>query len=152
MRNVGAHSKDNSDWEKTLLPSTKPALKTEMIEEDAVGTTTPQLTSPVLGLENRRQLARGNVSGHLGGALRLPVLTGHVERCVPILVLQLQAGPFLHQILHHRCQVQVRGQVQRGLSITKETGSVTHSELRSTYHLFHYNQPMTAFFFKWLID
>lgn len=78
------------------------------------------LTSPVLGLEDRRQLARRNLSGHLSGALCLPMLASHVERCVPILVLQLQAGPFLHQALHHLCQVQVGGQVQRALRIAKE--------------------------------
>ncbi len=78
------------------------------------------LTSPVLGLEDRRQLARGNLSGHLGGALYLPTLAGHMERRVPVLVLQLQADPFLHQALHHICQVQVGGQVQRALRITKQ--------------------------------
>lgn len=78
------------------------------------------LTSPVLGFEDRCQLARGNLSGHLGGALCLPVLAGHMERCVPVLVLQLQAGPLLHQAFHHICQVQVGGQVQRALRITKE--------------------------------
>ncbi|TNN76108.1 hypothetical protein EYF80_013639 [Liparis tanakae] len=60
----------------------------------------------VLGLEDRRQLAGGNLSGHLGGAVRLPTLAGHMERCVPLMVLQLQTGPFLHQALHHVGQVQ----------------------------------------------
>lgn len=59
------------------------------------------LTSPVLDLEDRRQLARGDLPGHLGGTLRLPVLAGHVEHCVPVLILQLQASPFVHQVLHH---------------------------------------------------
>lgn len=78
------------------------------------------LTSPILGLEDWCQLARGKLSGHLCRALCQPMLAGHMERCVPILVLQLQANAFLHQALHHVCQVQVGGQVQRALRITKE--------------------------------
>lgn len=78
------------------------------------------LTSPVLGLEDWCQLAWGNVPDHLGGAVRLPMLARHMERCVPILVLQCQARPFLHQVLHHTGQVQVGGQVQRALRVTKE--------------------------------
>lgn len=77
------------------------------------------LTLPVLGLQDWCQVAGGNVSGHLAGRLRLALLAGHVERRVPVAVLQLQAGPFLHQLPHHMCHVQVGSQVQRALRITK---------------------------------
>lgn len=63
------------------------------------------LTFPVLGLQDGCQLAWGNTSGHLAGHLWLALLTGHVERRVPIAVLQPQAGPFLHQLTHHVRQV-----------------------------------------------
>lgn len=59
------------------------------------------LTSPVLDLEDRRQLALGDLLGHLGGTFCLPVLAGHVKRRVPVLILQFQANPFVHQVLHH---------------------------------------------------
>lgn len=78
------------------------------------------LTFPVLGLEDWCQLARRHVFGHLAGRLYLALLTGHVERCVPIMVLQLQASPFLHQLPHHPRQVQVGRQVQRALQITQQ--------------------------------
>lgn len=73
------------------------------------------LTSPVLSLEDRCQSARGNLSYHLRDALCLPVLAGHVKRCVPVLVLQLQTGSFVQQTFHNPGQVQVRGEVQRAL-------------------------------------
>lgn len=79
------------------------------------------LTSPVLGLKNRCQLAGRNFSGHLSCAHCLPMLAGHMERRVTILVLQPQASPFLHQALHHVCQVQVSGQVQRALKDRQRT-------------------------------
>lgn len=63
------------------------------------------LTFPVLGLQDRCQRAWGNTSGHLAGHLWLALLTGYVERCVPVAVLQPQAGPFLHQLAHHERQV-----------------------------------------------
>lgn len=74
------------------------------------------LTSPVLGLEDQRQLAGRNGSGHFGGAVRQAVLAGGVQRRVAVLVLQLQAGPLLQQGLHHVFQVQVDAQVQRSLT------------------------------------
>lgn len=63
------------------------------------------LTFPVLDLQDWFQLAWGNTSGHLAGYLCLALLTGYVERCVAIAVLQLQASPFLHQLAHHVRQV-----------------------------------------------
>lgn len=63
------------------------------------------LTFPVLGLEDWRQLTWGNTSGHLASHLCLALLAGYVERGVAIAVLQLQAGPFLHQLPHHVRQV-----------------------------------------------
>lgn len=61
------------------------------------------------------------------------MLAGNMECCVPILVLQLQTGTFLHQVLHHVCEVQVGGQVQRALKITREKlTSVMHSELHGS--------------------
>lgn len=85
------------------------------------------LTFPVLGLQDWCQLARGNASGHLASHLSLALLTGHVERCVPIAVLQLQAGPFLHQLPHHGRQVQVGGQVQRTLQTTTQSQQRVHN-------------------------
>lgn len=89
------------------------------------------LTFPVLGLQDRRQLARGNPSGHLASHLSLALLAGDVERCVPVAVLQLQAGPFLHQLPHHERQVQVGGQVQRTLHVTQQKPAAC-SQLRGS--------------------
>ena len=69
------------------------------------------LTSPVLGFQYQDELAGRDIPGHLTGTLPTALLTGNVERGVPIVVLQGQTGPPLHQPPHHRRQVQVRGQV-----------------------------------------
>ena len=72
-------------------------------------------TFPILCLQHQDQLAGGDVPGHARGAVYPAVLAGHVQRRVAVPVLQLQAGPIIHQALHHRGQAQVGGQVQWGL-------------------------------------
>ena len=105
----GPQSSDPDDAMDQLLSCRRPPQRHHYVCLQCVVT---EPTFPVLRLQHWDQLAGGDVPGHAGGAFHPAVLAGHVQRRVAVPVLKLQAGPMLHQALHHRGQAQVGGQVQ----------------------------------------